>query len=196
MTISARQERILTVIRDWVDERGYPPTIRELATATGAKSTSTVAYHLGVLERGGYLRRDPHSPRAVDVRSSVDAAVRVPVLGAIAAGPPITAEQQVEDELILPEALVGTGTLFALNVRGDSMIEAAICDGDVVVVRRQPVAENGEIVAAMLDGEATVKVYRARDGHVQLLPRNPAYTPIDGDRATILGKVVCVLRRM
>ncbi len=122
--------------------------------------------------------------------------VLVPLLGRIAAGGPILAEQQVEDVFALPHQLVGDGELFLLRVVGDSMVGAAICDGDYVVVRRQPVAENGEIVAAMLDGEATVKTYKHRDGHVWLLPHNPAYEPIDGDQATVLGRVVTVMRSM
>src|SRR5690348_16981801 len=170
MELTPRQRSILTVIRDWVDEHGYPPTMREIGAAVGLASPSTVAHHMAVLEKNGFLRRDARGSRAVDIRPPGDDVesrggfdgndVRVPVLGAIAAGAPILAEQHVEDELTLPTSLVGHGTLFALKVRGDSMIEAAICDGDLVVVRQQQVAEDGEIVAAMLDGEATVKVFR------------------------------------
>ena len=172
-----------------------------------------------MLQRKGYLRRDPNRPRAVDVRLPAttrrpeppraprrDAAAAstrraraptyVPVVGRIAAGGPILAEQAVEDVFPLPRELVGEGTLFMLKVAGDSMIDAAICDGDWVVVRQQPTAENGEIVAAMIDGEATVKTYKRRDGHVWLLPHNPAYEPIPGDDATVLGRVVTVLRRV
>jgi len=196
-TISATQRRILEVIRQSNRERGYPPSVREIGAIVGLGSTSSVAHHLRALERHGLLRRDSHGARAVDVRGSEDdAAVTVPLLGAIAAGVPIPAEESVEDELTLPLALVGHGTLFALKVRGDSMIDAAICDGDVVVVRRQAVADNGDIVAAMIDGEATVKVFRSRDGHVELVPRNPAYDVIPGDAAVILGKIVSVLRRL
>jgi repressor LexA len=203
--ISAKQERVLAVIRAWIEQYGYPPTVREIGRAVGLGSPSSVAHHLKALQRHGLLRRDAHAPRAVDIRGARAGnasreghkpAIRVPLLGAIAAGTPILAEQLVEDELTLPPSLVGHGTLFALNVRGDSMIEAAICDGDVVVVRQQAVAENGDIVAAMIDEEATVKVYRTRDGHVDLVPRNPRYEPIPGDHAVILGKVVCVLRRI
>jgi repressor LexA len=238
MELTPRQRSILTVIRAWVDEHGYPPTMREIGAAVGLASPSTVAHHMAILEKNGFLRRDARGSRAVDirppaddtrpidgarptdgarpadgarrpvdgVRSLIDGAgplgrldvndVRVPLLGAIAAGAPILAEQHVEDELTLPASLVGRGTLFALTVRGDSMVDAAICDGDLVVVRQQQVAEDGEIVAAMLDGEATVKVLRRRDGHVELLPRNPAYQPIPADHAVILGKVVSVLRRV
>ncbi len=203
--LSDRQQHVLSVIRGWVEEHGYPPTVREIGAAVGLVSTSSVSHHLKSLERLGFLRRDGRWPRAMDARTTGtdtdptayrDAGVSVPVLGAIAAGQPILAEEQSEDELTLPSSLVGHGSLFALRVKGDSMIEAAICDGDFVVVRRQPVAENGDIVAAMIDGEATVKVYRRRDGHVDLVPRNPSYDIIPGDEAVILGRVVSVLRRL
>jgi repressor LexA len=216
--LTARQRVILDVIRTSVTRNGYPPSIREICEATGLASTSSVAHQLKVLERKGYLRRDPRLPRAVDVRSpdeldqaargaqsgalglpegeSSSPAVLVPVVGRIAAGGPILAEQMVEDVFPLPRALVGDGTLFMLRVSGDSMIDAAISDGDWVVVRQQPTAENGEIVAAMIDGEATVKTWRRRDGHVWLLPHNDAYSPIPGDDATILGRVVTVLRKV
>jgi repressor LexA len=203
--ISAQQQRILAVIREWIQQRGYPPTVREIGAAVGLRSPSSVAHHLDALERHGLLRRDANAPRAVDIRRTQaetapnggdQPGVKVPVLGTIAAGAPILAEEHVEDELTLPSTLVGHGTLFALNVKGDSMIEAAICDGDVVVVRQQDVAENGDIVAAMIEGEATVKVYRTRDGRVELVPRNPRYEVIPAEHAVILGKVVCVLRRV
>ncbi|WP_430791619.1 transcriptional repressor LexA [Actinoplanes sp. G11-F43] len=201
--LTARQQRILAVIRESVRDRGYPPTVREIGAAVGLVSPSSVSYQLGVLEKHGLIRRSPNNSRAVELRGDIpggpvpaSGTVTVPVLGAIAAGAPILAEEHVEDHLTVSAAMVGGGTLFALNVKGDSMIEAAICDGDVVVVRRQPVAESGEIVAAMIDNEATVKVFRQRDGHTELLPRNPAYQPIPADDAIILGKVVCVLRRL
>jgi repressor LexA len=203
--ISAQQQRILTVIRESIQRRGYAPTIREIGVAVELASPSSVAYHLKALERHGLLRRDAHTPRAVDIRGAHAGTapdggdqpdVKVPVLGSIAAGAPILAEEHVEDVLRLPSTLVGHGTLFALNVKGDSMIEAAICDGDIVVVRQQDVAENGDIVAAMIEGEATVKVYRSRDGRVELVPRNPRYDVIPAEHAVILGKVVCVLRRV
>ncbi|MEU8156109.1 transcriptional repressor LexA [Micromonospora sp. NPDC048986] len=203
--ISAKQQRILTVIHDWIQQHGYPPTVREIGAAVGLGSPSSVAHHLNMLERRGLLRRQANASRAVDIRrAQVGAAsneadepgVKVPVLGTIAAGAPILAEEHVEDELALPRALVGHGTLFALMVKGDSMIEAAICDGDVVIVRQQAVAENGDIVAAMIEGEATVKAYRTCDGRVELVPRNPFYEVISAEHAVILGKVVCVLRRV
>jgi len=218
--LTQRQRKVLEVIRDWVERFGYPPSVREIGDAVGLTSTSSVHHQLRTLERKGYLRRDPHRTRAVDVRGPDDlapdtAAVAevgqdsaagplarrpepafVPLLGDIAAGGPILAEEAVQSVFPLPREIVGEGTLFLLNVRGDSMIEAAIRDGDWVVVRQQPVAENGEIVAAMIEGEATVKTLRRRDGHAWLMPANPAYDPIPGDEATVLGRVVAVLRRL
>ncbi|MGE5827832.1 MAG: transcriptional repressor LexA [Micromonosporaceae bacterium] len=209
--LTPRQQRILDFIRETVERRGYPPTVREIGEAVGLVSPSSVAYQMGVLERKGYLRKDPNRPRAVDVRPPSElmlddeeaagaqrpAPVYVPMLGRIAAGGPILADQSTEEEMFpLPRELVGEGTLFLLQVKGDSMLDAAICDGDWVAVRQQPTANNGEIVAAMLDGEATVKTYRFRDGHVWLMPHNPAFEPILGDEASILGKVVAVLRRV
>ena len=211
--LTRRQQAILDVIRDSVERRGYPPSIREICESAGLASTSSVAHQLAMLERKGFLRRDPNRPRAVDVREAKpkaarralavvedaprgDAPVFVPVVGRIAAGGPILAEQMIEDVFPLPKALVGEGSVFLLRVAGDSMIDAAITDGDWVVVRQQSDAENGQIVAAMIDGEATVKTLRRRDGHAWLVPHNPAYAPIDGDEATILGRVVSVLRKM
>ncbi|MGH3736686.1 MAG: transcriptional repressor LexA [Micromonosporaceae bacterium] len=209
--LTPRQRRILEVIRDSVAHRGYPPSVREIGESVGLASASSVAYQLGVLQRKGYLRKDKNRSRAVDVRSPdpAESAVAdeaataahptpayVPVVGRIAAGGPILAEEAIEEVFPLPRELVGEGTHFLLRVKGDSMVDAAICDGDWVVVRQQPVATNGDIVAAMIEGEATVKTYRRRDNHVWLLPHNPAYEPIPGDEATVLGRVVAVLRRM
>lgn len=206
--LTPRQRRILQVIRDSVARRGYPPSIREIGEAVGLASASSVAYQLGVLQRKGYLRKDKNRSRAVDVLSpdppgsGEDATTQrpapayIPVVGRIAAGGPILAEEAVEDVFPLPRELVGEGTHFLLRVKGDSMTDAAICDGDWVVVRQQPVATSGDVIAAMIDGEATVKTYRRRDGHVWLVPHNPAYEPIPGDDATVLGRVVAVLRRM
>ncbi|MBV9095090.1 MAG: transcriptional repressor LexA [Streptosporangiaceae bacterium] len=218
-----RQRKVLQVIRESVEKRGYPPSMREIGEAVGLTSTSSVSYQLSTLQRKGYLHRDVGRPRTVEVRLPGHPAVRpapgrekgsegeagipgidiasqeaayVPLLGRIAAGGPILAEQYIDDVFPLPRQLVGQGTLFLLRVAGDSMINAAIADGDWVVVRQQEDAENGEIVAAMLDGEATVKTLKRSDGHVWLMPHNPAYTPILGDHATILGKVVAVLRRV
>ncbi|BCB76321.1 transcriptional repressor LexA [Phytohabitans flavus] len=205
-TLTSRQRDILTVIRDWVIRYGYPPSTREIGDAVGLASTSSVSRHLRVLEDLGFLRRGRTATRPVDVRlflgmagaaeHSDPATVGVPLVGTIAAGTPILAEETSEETLTLPRDLVGRGNLFCLRVQGDSMIDAAICDGDIVVVRQQNEAYNGEIVAAMIDDEATVKVYRRRGGHVLLEPRNPAYDVIDGDRAVVLGKVVSVLRRV
>jgi len=206
--LTPRQRRVLEVIRDSVERRGYPPSMREIGEAVGLTSTSSVSHQLATLERKGFLRRDPNRPRAVEVKvpaTPIDVTgegderpvpAYVPLVGRIAAGGPILAEQLVEDVFPLPRQLVGDGQLFLLQVRGDSMIEAAIADGDWVVVRQQPTADNGDIVAAMLDGEATVKTFSRKDGHVWLLPHNADYAPIDGDQATILGRVTAVLRRI
>jgi repressor LexA len=200
-----RQQRILVTIRDWVVRHGYPPSTREIGDAVGLASSSSVSRHLASLEDKGFLRRAAALSRPMDVRmflrptatreSGADS-VTVPVVGHIAAGVPIAAEEHVTDTLTLPRGLTGRGEVFGLRVRGDSMIEAAICDGDIVVVRQQPDAYSGQIVAAMIDDEATVKVYRRRDGHVQLEPRNPEYEVIDGDHAVVLGIVVSVLRNV
>ncbi|WP_127502344.1 transcriptional repressor LexA [Actinoplanes solisilvae] len=202
--LNERQRQILTVIQDSARRYGYSPSNREIADALGLASTSTVGRHLRVLEELGFLRRG-RATRPIDVRMFLepasagpggsDATVGVPLLGDIAAGTPILAEQNSDDVLSLPRELVGRGTLFGLRVRGDSMIDAAICDGDIVVVKKQHEVYNGDIVAAMIDEEATVKVYRRRAGRVVLEARNPAYPHLDGDRAVILGKVVSVLRR-
>jgi repressor LexA len=197
-----RQQRILAAIRDRVVRHGYPPSTREIGDAVGLRSASSVSRHLRDLEEKGFLRRGATVTRPIDVRSFLRTtapepagdSVTVPVVGDIAAGTPITAAEHVDDLLTLPRDLTGRGTLFGLRVRGDSMVDAAICDGDLVVVRQQPEAYSGQIVAAMIDGEATVKVYRRRDGHVHLEPRNPAYDVIDGDDAVVLGIVVSVLR--
>ena len=207
--LTPRQQRVLNVIRDSIAERGYPPSMREIGEKVGLTSSSSVAHQLRTLEEKGFLKRDPNRPRAlqvfnpdealVDETGSGDArpaAVYVPMVGRIAAGGPILAEERVEEIFPLPKSLVGEGTLFLLEVAGDSMIDAAICNGDYVVIRQQPNAENGEIVAAMLDGEATVKTFQRKDGKVWLLPHNEQYDPIDGTHATILGKVTAVLRRM
>lgn len=229
--LTVRQRRVLEVIRNSVDRRGYPPSLREIGEWVGLTSPSSVAHQLAALERKGYLRRDPNRPRAIEIVSpdtapdargyrsgdskasviydstgtsddetgSGDArpqATYVPVVGRIAAGGPILAEEVIDDVFPLPRQLVGEGSLFLLKVVGDSMVEAAICDGDWVVVHQQPTAENGDIVAAMLDNEATVKTFKRKDGKVWLMPHNPLYSPIDGDAATILGRVTAVLRRV
>jgi len=217
-SLTQRQRSVLLYIHDTVKGRGYPPSIREIGDAVGLQSTSSVAHQLRMLEKKGFLTRDPHKPRAVDVHGlpgqkarprqttspprytptpeGVSQAVYVPLLGRIAAGGPILAEQAVDEVLPLPQDLVGSGELFMLKVVGESMVDAAICDGDYVVVRRQNVAENGEIVAAMIDGEATVKTFRSGADGVWLIPHNEAFSPIPGENATILGKVVTVFRRL
>lgn len=209
-SLSDKQLAILDVIQRSVSARGYPPSMREIGDAVGLSSLSSVTHQLGQLELSGYLRRDPNRPRAmevlIDLPSSteddaqtappVGDAVMVPLVGRIAAGIPITADQQVDEVFPLPRQLTGKGELFMLKVVGDSMIDAAICDGDWVVVRQQKTAENGDIVAAMLDSEATVKVFKQRDGHTWLLPRNSSFEPILGDHAVVLGKVVTVLRAL
>ena len=219
--LTPRQTKVLLSIKDSIEKRGYPPSMREIGEAVGLTSSSSVAHQLRVLEEKGFLKRDPNRPRALEVflpevmaarrsmsgveESSYDetgvgdampAATYVPMVGRIAAGGPILAEETLEEIFPLPKQLVGEGTLFMLEVRGDSMVDAAICSGDYVVVRQEQTAENGEIVAALIDGEATVKTFQRKDGHVWLLPHNPAYDPIDGTNATILGKVTAVLRRI
>jgi repressor LexA len=211
--LTERQRTILDVIRASVTSRGYPPSIREIGDAVGLTSTSSVAHQLRTLERKGFLRRDPNRPRAVDVRTAEEVATPpvvtdvagsdalpeptfVPVLGRIAAGGPILAEEAVEDVFPLPRELVGEGSLFLLRVVGESMVDAAICDGDWVVVRQQNVADNGDIVAAMIDGEATVKTFKRTRGQVWLMPHNPAFDPIPGNDAAVLGKVVTVIRKI
>jgi repressor LexA len=213
-SLSDKQLAILEMIQRAVATRGYPPSMREIGDAVGLSSLSSVTHQLNQLELSGYLRRDPNRPRALEVLIELDLldqareggpvvsdsptpigdAAMVPLVGRIAAGIPITAEQQVDEVFPLPRQLVGKGELFMLKVVGDSMIDAAICDGDWIVVRQQKDAENGDIVAAMLDEEATVKVFQRRDGHTWLLPRNTAFAPILGDYAELLGKVVAVLR--
>ena len=222
--LTPRQRRVLDVIRESVDSRGYPPSMREIGERVGLTSSSSVSHQLRVLEQKGLLRRDPNRPRAIEVRypgEVADAARRgslgavrqtsydetgagdahpdaayVPVVGRIAAGGPILAEQDIEEVFPLPRAMVGEGTLFMLKVKGESMIDAALCDGDWVVVRQEQTAENCDIVAAMIDGEATVKTFKKTETEILLLPHNPAFDPIDGKDAIILGKVVTVLRRV
>lgn len=219
--LTPRQQRVLATIKEAIETRGYPPSMREIGAAVGLTSSSSVAHQLKVLEEKGFLKRDPNRPRAIEVflpevmaarrsissadESSIDEtdigntappATYVPMVGRIAAGGPILAEEQIQEVFPLPKSLVGEGTLFLLEVSGDSMIDAAICDGDYVVIRQEQTAANGDIVAAMIDGEATVKTFQRKDGHVWLLPHNEAYDPIDGTHATILGKVTAVLRRM
>jgi repressor LexA len=199
--LTAVQQRIIEVIRDSMQARNYAPSMREIGEAVGLSSTASVSHQLNKLELLGYISRDPRRPRTIDLLGEdspgeilrPDAAI-VPLVGRIAAGIPITADQNVEDVFTLPRQLVGQGELFLLKVVGESMIDAAICDGDWVVVRQQQTADSGDIVAALIEEEATVKTFKQRDGHTWLLPRNSAFEPILGDHAVILGKVVAVLR--
>ena len=205
-TLSDKQREILAFLHETITRVGYPPSMREICDAVGLTSVSSVSHQLTQLELRGFIRRNPNLNRAIEilvelgdgnpdaVRVSDDDIVNVSLVGRIAAGVPITAEQNVEDVFALPRQVVGQGNVFMLKVQGDSMIDAAICDGDYVVVREQQTAVNGDIVAAMLNDEATVKVFKQRDGKTWLLPRNSAYEPIDGDYATVLGKVVAVIR--
>jgi len=203
--LSDTQQRILSFIATFQNSNGFAPSIREIGDTVGLISSSSVAYQLNQLEKRGYIRRNANQARTIELL--VDVAIDevepsitpgptalVPLVGRIAAGVPITAEQQVEEVFPLPRQVVGDGELFLLLVSGDSMIDAAICDGDWVVVRQQPEASNGEIVAALLDGEATVKTFKRTNGKTWLLPANENYEPIDGDEASIMGKVTAVLR--
>ncbi|PJM79607.1 repressor LexA [Bifidobacterium scaligerum] len=223
--LTDRQHRVLDAIRKHIDEQGFAPSFREIGEAAGLKSPSSVKHQLKTLEEKGFIRVNANKGRAIEVIASdanspldgenkssrpnataqifqfptepIDDSRDVPLVGRIAAGIPITAEQHVEDVMRLPERLTGSGgTLFMLEVHGDSMVDAAICDGDFVVVREQNTAVNGDIVAALLDDEATVKTFRKENGHIWLMPHNPAYSPIDGTHATIMGRVVTVLRKL
>lgn len=216
-----RQRKVLHVIRRSIRERGYPPSMQEIADAVGLANVSSVSYQIATLESKGYLRRDGRSPRTFEVllpghppvrrdRGRGDdagprgagldipsqEAVRVPIAGMIAASGPIFAGERAGAVMPLPRKLVGEGSLFIVTMTGDSMINAAIVDGDWVVVRRQPDATDGDIVAALVENEATVKTFKRSDGRVWLMPNNPAHTPIPGDNATILGKVVAIIRRI
>ena len=197
--LSPRQVKILTAIQEGIQNNGYPPSIREIGQAAGLSSSASVQYQLKALEEAGFIRRDAALGRAIEVVESdsnviADRSRQIPLVGRIAAGGPILAEQHIEETFPLPESIVGSGELFMLKVVGDSMIDAAICDGDYVVIRSQKTCEKGEIVAAMIDGEATVKTFSRKDGHIWLLPANPDYQPINGDNCEIIGKVTAVLR--
>ena len=208
--LTPRQLKILGVIKAALHDQGYPPSMREIGQAAGLASPSSVKYQLELLEEKGWIRRDPTRGRAIEIllpdqdqstsstgdKYSLDQMREVPLVGRIAAGAPLLAEQDIEESFPLPASLVGDGELFMLKVVGESMIEAAICDGDFVVIRSQKTCGKGEIVAAMIDGEATVKTFTRRDGHIWLLPANPAFSPINGDSAEILGKVTAVLRSL
>jgi len=204
--LTTRQLKILQAIKEALLTNGYPPSMREIGAAAGLASPASVQYQLQALEKKGFIRRDPTRGRALEVllpgestqleNASVhtDTTRLVPLVGRIAAGGPVLAEQAIEETFPLPESIVGQGELFMLKVIGDSMIDVAICDGDYVVIRSQKDCEKGEIVAAMIDGEATVKTFSRKDGHIWLLPANDSYAPINGDECEILGKVTAVLR--
>ena len=202
--LTPRQLKILQVIKSAVEDQGYPPSMREIGEKAGLSSTASVTYQLQILEEKGWIRRDASRGRAIEITlpgqdgeaAPQDKTRLIPLVGRIAAGNPILAEQEVEEVLPLPESIVGKGDLFLLQVKGDSMIDAAICDGDYVVIRSQKNCEKGEIVAAMIDGEATVKTWSKKDGHFWLLPANDDYAPIPADNAEILGKVTAVLRSL
>ena len=196
-----RQRRILEVIREFTEEQGYPPSVREIGERVGLSSSSTVQSHLKTLERRGLIRRDPTKPRAL-VSASHEPARRVPeygvlpIVGRVAAGIPITATENVEGEFILPASFARHPDTFVLRVQGDSMVEAAILDGDLIVVQPRPHAENGEIVVAMVDGEATVKRFYREAGRVRLQPENRRMEPIYADDVTIVGRVEAVIRTL
>ena len=200
--ITARQRRIVEFIRKTVQDRGYPPTVREIGEAVGLTSSSSVHAQLANLEKRGLLRRDPTKPRAMELQGpgpSRAGGVRVPLVGRITAGAPVLADQNVEDWLVLPTSYAGQDDNFALRVSGDSMIDAGIFDGDVVIVRRQDQADEGDVVAALMTGpaedEATIKRFHREDGRVQLMPANPSMGPIEMVSGRILGKVVALLRK-
>ena len=201
--LTGRQVEILDYLKSSVSSQGYAPTMREIGAAVGLTSSASVKYQLDILEDKGLIRRGDNSGRAIELVipdselgtiAHIDKTKFIPLVGSIAAGVPITADQMVEETMPLPESLVGGGELFMLKVKGESMIDAAICDGDFVVIRQQKDANNGEIVAAMIDGEATVKTFQKKAGKVWLLPANDAFEPIDGTHCEILGKVTAVLR--
>jgi repressor LexA len=201
--LTARQISILDFIKTSTESQGYAPSMREIGDAAGLASPASVKYQLDILTEKGFIRRDENRGRAMEVvlpesmtgaTAPTDKTRFIPLVGRIAAGGPITAEQDVEEIVPLPESLVGSGDLFMLKVVGDSMINAAICDGDFVVIRSQKDCNKGEIVAAMIDGEATVKTFSRKDGHIWLLPANDDFEPINGDNCEILGKVTAVLR--
>jgi repressor LexA len=203
--LTARQVTILDFIKTATESQGYAPSMREIGEAAGLNSPASVKYQLDILEGKGLIRRDAERGRAMEVvlpdsmvgdGAHTDKTRFIPLVGSIAAGVPITADQQIEETFPLPESLVGKGELFMLKVKGESMIDAAICDGDYVVIRQQKDANNGDIVAAMIDGEATVKTFSRKSGHVWLLPANDDFAPIDGDNCEVLGIVTAVLRSL
>jgi repressor LexA len=212
VVLSPKRRELLEFMSNHIRDKGYPPSFREIGEAVGLKSPSSVYTHLNVLEKAGYLVRDPTKPRAIEVRYEPESGApissgpvrHVPLIGDVAAGTGVLAQENVEGLMPLPEEITGTGQLFMVKVRGDSMIEAGILDGDYVVVRSQPDAQDGEIVVAGIpgpDGEAsegTVKTLKRKNGRVVLEPANPSYDPIDLDasQVKIFGKVVTLLRKL
>lgn len=192
------QQRILDFIKSEIQQKGYPPSVREIANAVGLKSTSTVHGHLQRLEKRGLLHRDAMKPRAMEVVGDPNFArnnsTAVPLVGRVTAGLPILAEENLEEYIVIPEVMLGDGEHFILLVRGDSMIEAGILDGDYIVVKRQSEANNGDIVVAMMDDSATVKRFYKENGHFRLQPENSSMEPIYADEVTILGKVISLYR--
>ena len=190
------QQKILAFIKSEIDLKGYPPSVREICAAVGLKSTSTVHAHLNHLEEQGLIRRDPTKPRALEVTDGTQGRGRsVPLVGRITAGQPVLAVENIEDYLVLPQSMLGRDDIFCLRVQGESMIEAGILDGDIVVLRQQDAAENGEIVAALVEDEATLKRIFYEKGHVRLQPENPAMDPIIVPDAQVLGKLVALIRQ-
>ena len=191
------QQKILDFIKSEIEEKGYPPSVREICAAVGLRSTSTVHAHLNHLEAQGLIRRDSTKPRALEVLDGSQARGRsVPLVGRVTAGQPILAIENIEEYLTLPQSVLGQGKMFSLKVEGESMIDAGILDGDIVVLRQQDTAENGDIVVAMTpEDEATLKRIFYEEGRVRLQPENPAMAPIYADSVTVLGKLVALIRQ-
>ena len=196
-TSHENQQKILDFIKSEIEEKGYPPSVREICAAVGLRSTSTVHAHLNHLEAQGLIRRDSTKPRALEVLDGSQARGRsVPLVGRVTAGQPILAIENIEEYLSLPQSVLGQGDMFSLRVEGESMIEAGILDGDIVVLRQQDTAENGEIVVAMTpEDEATLKRIFYEDGRVRLQPENSTMAPIYVDSVTVLGKLVALIRQ-
>ena len=197
--ISAKQQEILDYIKDEILKKGYPPTVREICETVSLKSTSSVHSHLETLEKNGYIRRDPTKPRAIEICDDSFQMIRtemvnLPIIGNVAAGQPILAEENIEDYFPVPANLVPSGESFVLNVRGDSMVNAGIFNGDRVFVNACSTASNGEIVVALIDDSATVKTFYKEDGDIRLQPENDSMAPIIVDDCQILGKVFGIFR--
>ena len=199
--ITDKQREILEYIKEMILKKGYPPAVREICEAVHLKSTSSVHSHLESLEKNGYIRRDPTKPRTIEILDDDFALTRrelvnVPVIGTVAAGTPILAEQNIEDYLPIPAEILPNKEVFMLKVKGNSMIEAGIYNGDKVIVAKQPNAENGDKVVALVDDSATVKTFYKENGHFRLQPENSSMDPIILDQVEILGKVIGLFRMM